>query len=509
MIIAEAVQKSVPVVWRPHLGAQTRLLTCPYNEILYGGAKGGGKSDGILGHWLGHCGRNPKHARGIIFRQSFPELEQLIARSKELFPALGAVYKAGPKTWFFPGGATLKFRFLSTAEEAKKYQGHEYTWIAFDEVGDVNDPGIVNELRGALRSSKAVTERVLLLCGNPMGAGHKWLKKRFIGDERNPIAPETPVYERMTIKGAGIIPDKEIAWSRVFIPALLEDNPTLREQDPAYELRLQQMCVGKPWLYRALRFGDWTVKRMIPGAHWTEELIERHRIEKAPTLRQVVVGVDPSVKGYDPEKTSEELQADGVDLGDFCGIVAVGQGVEEQPCCYTLEDASLLADPRVWSRKAVECAIRVGASIIVAESNNGGELVRIEIEKRLEEMHVRGITVVLVPARVGKYIRATPVAADMMSDLCYDVGEFPALTEERTTYVPSVKKVSPNRYDAYVWAHIFLTQGVDSQGILNFYKAEAGKLPDEIQERIAKRRAQYDAAMQKGRTQWSNERKSG
>ncbi len=75
--------------------------------------------------------------------------------------------------------------------------------------------------------------------------------------------------------------------------------------------------------------------------------------------------------------------------------------------------------------------------------------------------------------------------------------------------MPSVKKVSPNRYDAYVWAHIFLTQGVDSQGILNFYKAEAGKLPDEIQERIAKRRAQYDAAMQKGRTQWSNERKSG
>ena len=485
------------VIWRPHPGAQTRLLTCPYNEILYGGAKGGGKSDGIEGSWLGHAARNPKWARGIIFRKTLPQLEQLINRSKELFTPLGARWQAQPKTWFFPGGATLKFRYLETVTDALEYQGHEYTWEAFDEVGDLADEAVINTLRGALRSSKPITERVLLLCGNPMGVGHKWLKRRFI----DPAPPEVPMLEKRTFTFNGR--KVETLWSRVFIPALLEDNPTLLANDPGYPLRLEQMCVGKPWLYRALRFGDWTVKRESPGALWTEALIEKHRIDKRPTLRRAVVGVDPSVKGYDVEKSEAELMDDAanglITLGDMCGIVGAGEGIEEIPCTYTLADYSMLGDPTVWSRRAVECAIAIGASVITAEDNNGGQLVKIEIDKQLVLMKVRGITVELVPARVGKYIRASPIAADMINDLDFDVGYFPELTEERTTFVPSIKKASPNRLDAYVWAKTYLTQGRDTRSVLDYYRGEASKLPDDVQQRIRERQEQFNAIMKRGR----------
>jgi len=480
MMTVEAPAKAAPTIWRPHAGAQTRLVTCPYNEILYGGAKGGGKSDGILGNWLAHQARNPRWARGIIFRKTYPELEQLIARSHEIFAALGASWKEQKKTWYFPGGATLKFRFLETEREAQSYQGHEYTWIAFDEVGDLEDEAVVNTLRGALRSSKDVKERILLLCGNPLGAGHKWIKRRFI--DASP--PEVPTFERLTLPATGASPEVTLTWSRVFIPALLEDNPTLQANDPGYALRLQQMCVGRPWLYRALRFGDWTVRREVPGALLTEEQIEQHRVSKAPTMAQVALGVDPTVKGYDPEMTQDQID---FELGDECGIFGIGQGVDEKR--YFLVDATLKGDPTVWSRRAVETAVSIGASVIWAEANNGGALVKNEITRRMEEMEIKGIRVVLVTAREGKYIRASGMAADVLNGSLFFVGEFPKFEEQMTTFIPKVNKPSPNNMDAAVWAWVGLT-GNNSEGILNFYKKQVRGLDKDQQEAVEKRLAQ-------------------
>ncbi len=415
------------------------MLTCPYNEILYGGAKGGGKSDVILGMWLKHVMRNPVHARGIIFRRAYPDLEQLMARAREIYGRLGATFSKQAKTWWFPSGATLKFRFVANIEDASAYQGHEYTFIAFDEVGEIKDEAVVNTLRGALRSSKDIKDRILLLSGNPLGKGHKWLFKRFIEG----MQPEVPVFETMPATER----TPAISWSRVFIPSRLEDNPALQKRDPGYELRLKQMCKGKPGLYQALRWGDWHAKIEVPGALLTAEDIEKHRVGWTPELVRVVIGVDPTVKGYDPDKTEEELEAEG-SVGDACGIVGLGRDNDGKR--YALKDFTLTADPRVWARTVVRAYYELKADMVVAEANNGGELVKIAIAAVDPTVPVE-----LVNARRGKYTRAeAPAMAVKDGDFLF-VGEMEKLEEELCTWIPDGKHPSPNRIDAWCWAWTF------------------------------------------------------
>ena len=478
------------------MGAQVRLLTCPFNEIFYGGAKGGGKSDGGLGMWLKHWARNPQHASGVIFRKTYPQLGQIIKRSKELFKPLGAVWKEQAKTWYFPGGATVLMRFLASVDDAAEYQGHEYTFIWFDEVGDIGEEEIINTLRGALRSSKPIDDRILLLTGNPMGKGHKWLVRRFImePDGKTPRTPETPITDTMVVKARNN-KNKTITWSRVFIPALLEDNPALMDQDPGYEMRLEQMCVGKPWLLRALRFGDWTVKRELPGALVTQAQIDKQCVPVAPPLRRGVVGVDPTVKGYDPEKPQDELD---LELGDECGIIAYGAGGDGKR--YFLADETVKADPTVWAKRAVQTAVAWGAKTIVAEKNNGGELVKIQIKAAMKEMGVSDIEVKLVPAQEGKYIRAHPCAMDIVAGNLFFVGDkLEKLKEEWTTWVPDGKHASPNRIDAAVWAWIEDVLGLDTRGVLQYYEGlvqrEGVTVANEVKSEVARRLARVKELM--------------
>lgn len=457
-----------------------RLLTCPYSEILYGGSKGGGKSDGILGDWTRHYGQNPQHGRGIIFRKTYPQLEQLISRSREIFGRLGWAWKEQKKTWYTPTGATLKFRFVETVKDAAAYQGHEYTFMGFDEVGDIEDEGVVNILRGALRSSKPVTERRLILSGNPMGAGHKWLFRRFI----SAAPPEIPIIDKMRLANG-----QETTWSRVFIPALLEDNPKLMQQDPGYELRLKQMTAGKPWLWRALRYGDWTVKREVPGALLTAQDIEKARVMTAPALARVLIGVDPTVKGYDPEKSSEELE---LELGDDCGIYALGRAEDFKR--YILKDYTLKADPSVWAKMVVRAYHEQDADLVVAEANNGGELVRIAIKGA-----DRSVPVELVNAKRGKYTRAEPAALAVRNGELFFVGEHDKLEEEFTTWVPDGRHASPNRIDAVVWAHWKDGVELNDAGLLDYYQKQASNLPPEDIERMKQKYQQIKELMKKGK----------
>lgn len=423
------------VAWTPNPGAQTRLITCPCSEVLYGGAKGGGKSDGILGDWAAHLARNPKWARGIIFRKSFPELEQLIERSLELYAGLGGVYKAHKKTWYFPGGARLKFRFCDNVKDAKRYQGHEYTWISFDEVGEIGDVEIINALRGAIRTSKPVTERRLLLCGNPLGDGHPWLKARFIDG----MLPDVPVLERLQLPAMAGMPAQEVIWSRVFIPATIEENPKLLQQDPGYLLRLEQMCAGKPGLYRALRYGDWSAELEIEGALFSGAHIDDMRLERPSLaliqLTRICIGWDPSGSGK-PE-------------ADEQGIIISGGGIDRHK--YTLEDCSGHMGP-AFAAKTVARKYNYWASqgyrvIVAVETNFGGEMARDLIRGEDPD-----IPVTMVNVSKGKALRAEPVALEESKGYIHHVGRFAKLESEQTTWVPDMGKRSPNRLDGWVFS---------------------------------------------------------
>ncbi len=238
----------------PHPQIELLDSNCP--EIFYGGARGGGKTDGILGKWLQHRQRWRGMARGVFFRRRQIHLEETIARTHELFPLTGARWVGSPRqVWIWSDGSTLKFRHLWDIKAAENYQGHAYSFIAFEEVQQWPDPEPLNLLRATLRSAAGAT-CALMASGNPGGVGHQWVKAYYID-------PGPKGYEKIHDPVTGV--------DRLFIPARLEDNPALTTNDPTYERRL--LAASKnPALVRAWRYGDWDV---VAGGYfedvWNQE----------------------------------------------------------------------------------------------------------------------------------------------------------------------------------------------------------------------------------------------
>ena len=224
-------------------GPQVALVTCPIPEILFGGARGGGKTDGALGCWLIHANRYGEHAKGIFFRRRFKQLEEVQARCMSLFPKVGARFEKSTATWHFPNGATLKLRHLWDDQAAESFQGHQYTFMVFEEATNWPFPDPIDKVKsGALRSPHGVPVKVIYTA-NPGGAGHNWCKERFsIGEFPG---------------GYVTTYDPESGTARVFIPSRLEDNPALMLNDPSYERRL--LASGNSALVKAWRFGDWNI----------------------------------------------------------------------------------------------------------------------------------------------------------------------------------------------------------------------------------------------------------
>jgi hypothetical protein len=114
-------------IWAPQPGPQLAAIEAKWiNELFYGGARGGGKSDYLLGDYLQDVFKYKEKWRGLLVRQSYPELEELIARSHDLYPPTGAVWGEQKKTWTWPNGAFMRMRSIENARDAKKLQGHQY-----------------------------------------------------------------------------------------------------------------------------------------------------------------------------------------------------------------------------------------------------------------------------------------------------------------------------------------------------------------------------------------------
>lgn len=238
------------IIWTPNPGPQTALIECPIFEVFYGGARGGGKTEGSIGDWLEHSATYGSAAVGVFFRRTFKQLEEVIARTKEIFPQLGAKYFELPKAeWIMPGGARLKFRYLEKDKDAEEYQGHSYTRVYVEEVTNFPSPSPINKLRATLRSGRGVP-CCLRLTGNPGGPGHSWVKKRFIDP-----APGGLRILREEYPGKD---GRTLTRERIFIPSKVEDNPRVGDE---YVANLHQS--GNAELVRAWLAGDWNI---IQGA---------------------------------------------------------------------------------------------------------------------------------------------------------------------------------------------------------------------------------------------------
>lgn len=247
------------IIWQPQPGPQTFLLECPVFEVFYGGARGGGKTESSIGDWLQHSSLYGEAAIGIFFRRKLVQLMEVVARTKQLFPKLGAKYNEQQKTWTMPNGARLKFAYLERDSDAEEYQGHNYTRVYVEEVTNFPSPDPINKLRATLRSGSGVPCG-MRLTGNPGGAGHNWVKRRFI--DPNPRGFQL-ITDDTEIEVDGV--KQVVKLDRVFIPSKISDNLLLMRNDPTYILRLKQS--GSAALVKAWLEGNWDI---VDGAFFDE-----------------------------------------------------------------------------------------------------------------------------------------------------------------------------------------------------------------------------------------------
>ena len=329
--------------WTPQPGPQLEAIQArACGELLFGGARGGGKSDYLLGDWCQDAEQGAAW-RGVVFRQSYPELEELILRSQTLVPQTwpGAEWAKAEKTWRLPNGASLRMRSLERAEDAAAYQGHSYAWIGFDELAAWPDDRPYRMLMACLRSAEAVDCKRVRASANPGGPGHAWVKARFIDPAPGGYRP---------------IIDSDTNGVRMFIPSRVQDNRILMQRDPEYVNRLRG--VGSPELVKAWLDGDWSA---VIGSYFPE------------------FGVQHVVRPFAPPR--EWLRGMAMDWGSarpFCvlwfAVSDGGEGWLPRGALYVYKELYGASAPNVGLRLTVE---QVAARI--RECQLGDEQARIAV----------------------------------------------------------------------------------------------------------------------------------
>lgn len=202
--------------------------------------------------------------------------------------------------------------------------------------------------------------------------------------------------------------------------------------------------------YQGTRLGrqelDAEILEDVPGALWTRRCIDEHRKREVPPLERIVVGVDPAAtSGEDADET---------------GIVVAGVAPDKDghKRGYVLDDKSMRGTPDEWARRAVSAYREFDADRIIAEKNNGGEMV----EHVIRSVDAN-VPVTLVHASRGKYVRAEPISALYEQGRVHHVGSFPALEDQMVSFTPDIDRDaqgSPDRVDALVWAMSALFQSI-------------------------------------------------
>ncbi len=261
----EVSGQKIEVIWSPHAGPQTALIACPCFEVFFGGARGGGKTDGMLGEWISHQDQYGGHCIGLMVRRERTQLVETIERSRLLYLPLGAKFNEVDKMWRFPNGSRLRFAYLERDADADAYMGHSYTRVYVEEITTFPSDKPILKLMGTLRSAYNIPVG-FRATGNPGGPGHQWVKARYVKEAPMGWKIFNTEYENPWTKAI-------ITRDRVFIPSKVTDNPSLGGN---YVAQLQMS--GGPAIVKAWLYGDWSI---IDGAYFPEFSEHKHVI--APT----------------------------------------------------------------------------------------------------------------------------------------------------------------------------------------------------------------------------------
>lgn len=216
------------IPWVPN-PKQAIFLTEDRQEILYGGAAGGGKSVSLLMAALQFV--EAPHYAALLLRRTFADLnlpDALIPLSHRWLQGTSAAWDGQKHQWRFPNGSVLQFGYLETELDKYRYQGAAFAFIGFDELTQFTESQyryLFSRLRKPADRNYPLRMRA---ASNPGGVGHVWVKKRF-------VEPGTTA-------------------KRMFVRARLEDNPQLDAEE--YEASLNEL---DPITRAQLRSGDWDI----------------------------------------------------------------------------------------------------------------------------------------------------------------------------------------------------------------------------------------------------------
>lgn len=233
--IEEEVKK-----WVPH-PKQEKFIRLPFDitEAFFGGHKGPGKTETLVLLPLLYEFHNNSNFRGLYMRRTFADIErEILDRMRKFYPSTGAVLNEQKRRFKWPNGAIMRLGHAEHEQDVREYDTDEYHLICWDELTHFLPFQYQYLSFTRCRSSDPFLPSIIRAAGNPGNVGHLYVRRRFI--DPSPL-------------GHRVLKDKKSGLLRVFIPATIEDNPTILQNDPTYLAKLNSL----PEAERRAAFGDW------------------------------------------------------------------------------------------------------------------------------------------------------------------------------------------------------------------------------------------------------------
>lgn len=241
--------------WKPHK-RQEEFIRLPGSvpEAFYGGAAGGGKSDVLM--MLPILKEYYKHPKfmGVLFRRTFPELEETLINSTlkgigvmpngepgPSYKDFGGDYNQRSHAWTFPSGAVIKFDYSQRESDVAKHDSAQFQYLGIDELTHFTSYQYFY-LMHRVRTPAENLKPLVRTGSNPGNIGHGWVRERFV---------EPAPGGRVLIEG--VLKDGRVL-KRIFIPSRVTDNPHLMRADPTYMDRLMLLPEAER---KAKLEGDW------------------------------------------------------------------------------------------------------------------------------------------------------------------------------------------------------------------------------------------------------------
>lgn len=429
-------------VWREQPKQQIASnLASKVDELLYGGAAGGGKTEWLVRYMIRQCETYPGN-RVIIFRRVFPSLNRTVIPRAKLILRGKARWNSQEKTFTFPNGSVFEVGSLQYKDDWIDYQGSEYGCIGFEEVTEFLHTQ-VDEMSARLRSTIPNVRPHMVATTNPGGVGHAWVKRRWVKPKKEDVNPGEEMPRPGELWRPAPREDLPRPPLRAFVAATLEDNPALLAADPGYIDRLLRNANRAR--RKALSTGDWDAIDAVEGALWSAVDLDGGRVR--PEWVENHVGIQRRVIAVDPSDGDEE------DTGnDSYGVSHSGLGYDGVG--YVLGSWAWRATPAAMAKRTLALYYQTRADAIVIEKNHGGKWM-LQVFRSLD----RNANIISVWASDGKKTRAEPVAALFEENRNIDppfrariAGFHEDLEGELTQTEFGPGMVSPNELDAMVWA---------------------------------------------------------